>query len=135
MGWRGFAVAVFVGCLNPFVPGDLTAFEPPAAYVEWWQETAECAGVTPLPEMSRIEWYSTPPSVGATAFECEIERGCAGIWVRPHAIVLSEFYVENEDVVMHEMLHDLLGAGGHPEVFWDCCLMLGYGGVARRTCE
>ena len=50
-----------------------------------------------------------------------------GMWTSPHRIYLSEFARSDSAgdyfTVRHEILHDLLGAGGHPPVFRTCNLL------------
>ncbi len=82
--------------------------EAPAVYREWWGKTESCSGLSG--DFDRIEWLVVP----GYSFECSSGQ-CAGHWRRGHQIYIAEEWVMNEMVVRHEMLHDLLNGGGHPD--------------------
>lgn len=81
--------------------------DPPAVYREWWARTEECSGITG--DFDRIEWLMVP----GRSFACRSGQ-CVGHWHPDHQIYIAEEWVENEMVVRHEMLHDLMRGGGHP---------------------
>jgi hypothetical protein len=81
--------------------------EAPALYREWWAKTESCSGLRG--DFDRIEWQIVP----GYSFECNSGQ-CAGHWQRGHQIYLAEEWKMNEMVVRHEMLHDLMNGGGHP---------------------
>ncbi len=125
---RGLIALLLLACSNPVVPADLemSVWEPLPVYAVWWAEVEECAGIKA--PMDRVEWLTTPATLEYDAFECVWPTGCCGVWLEPHTFLLSEAYVENWDCVAHEMLHAIRGRGGHPDVFYRCELMVGYGG-------
>lgn len=82
--------------------------EPPPIYREWWAKTEACSGLTG--EFDRIEWLVVP----GYSFACSSGE-CAGHWRRGHLIYLAEEWKMSEMVVRHEMLHDLMNRGGHPD--------------------
>jgi hypothetical protein len=81
--------------------------EPPAVYREWWAKTQACSGLSG--EFERIQWQVVP----GRSFECKSGQ-CVGHWHPGHQIFIAEEWLHNEMVVRHEMLHDLLNGGGHP---------------------
>ena len=89
---------------------DIVGDEPmaaPAVYREWWAKTQACSGLSG--DFDRVEWMVVP----GESFECKSGR-CVGHWHPSHHIYIAEQYLHNEMVVRHEMLHDLLDGGGHP---------------------
>ncbi len=81
--------------------------EPPAVYREWWARTESCSGRSG--EFERVEWLVVP----GRSFRCSSGE-CAGHWEPGHRIYIAEEWMYNEMVVRHEILHDLLDRGGHP---------------------
>ena len=111
---------LLAACLYPFdVPIGTDRFTPPAAYRTAWQQVEECSGLQGAFE--RVRWFAVPESV----FRCW-EGNCAGFWIEPHDIYLSEFARSDSArgyfTVRHEILHDLIGRSGHPPVFATCGL-------------
>jgi hypothetical protein len=99
--------AVLVGC--GFDVAGEQPMAPPDIYRTWWAKTEACSGLTG--DFDRIEWEVVPGS----SFPCASGR-CAGHWQQSgHHIWLAGAYVDNEMVVRHEMLHDLIGHSGHPD--------------------
>jgi hypothetical protein len=82
--------------------------EPPAVYREWWDKTEACSGLSG--NFDRVEWLVVP----GYSFDCASGE-CAGHWQRGHQIYIAEDWLMNEMVVRHEILHDLLNVGGHPD--------------------
>jgi hypothetical protein len=110
------AVALWVaGCLaQPFEPHDARPLDAvPQVYSIWWQQMEDCARVTA--PLDQIEWYVVPGERLATP-----EGLRWGWWSPPHAIYIAEPYLEDEWLVEHEMLHDLLQTGAHPAAFETC---------------
>jgi hypothetical protein len=88
---------------------------PPAVYREWWAKTEACSGLSG--DYERVQWSVVP----GHSFPCRSGQ-CAGHWEPSHHIYLSADWTTNEMVVRHEMLHDLLNQGGHPDPpFGDPC--------------
>jgi hypothetical protein len=80
---------------------------PPSVYREWWARTQACSGLSG--DFDRVEWLVVP----GASFECKSGQ-CVGHWHPGHQIYIAEEWVDNEMVVRHEMLHDLMNGGGHP---------------------
>lgn len=96
-----------LGC-DRFAPEDAVAFTPPASYRTWWEKTEACSGVRG--SFDRVRWFLVP----GDGFACPGGR-CAGRWETNHTIYVAEGWRDHEMVVRHEMLHDLIGHGGHPD--------------------
>ena len=79
----------------------------PDVYRTWWAKTEACSGLTG--DFDRVQWEVVP----GASFTCSSGQ-CAGHWQSDHRIWIADQYVNNEMVVRHEMLHDLLGHSGHP---------------------
>jgi hypothetical protein len=105
--WPAIFAAVLLGGACGFdVEGD-QAFQPPAVYRTWWAKTEACSGLTG--DFDRVRWEKVP----GTSFTCSGNQ-CAGHWQSDHRIWIAEGHLENEMVVRHEMLHELVGRAGHP---------------------
>lgn len=118
------------GSTEPGFPRlELEPFSPLAQYETWWAETEECSGLEG--GFDRISFYrvSAPLEDGGTRFPCgeggESTR-CSGMWQAPHDIYLAPAMLRIEHLVKHEMLHDLIGAPGHPAAFHECSLLSPY---------
>ena len=90
--------------------------KPLAIYAEWWVATEQCSRMTG--QMERITWFTAD----------DISTGDVlgrGLWRPPHEIVIARGYEEDETIVRHEMLHDLLGGDPeHSEPSWRSCNLL-----------
>lgn len=101
-----------LGCTEPsLLPPTGEAFSPPAAYATWWQATEGCSGRTG--RFARLAWVRVP-SDAQGLFTWDGKR-VAGLWHAPHTIYLSDKLLDHEPLVRHEMLHDLLQRGSHPD--------------------
>lgn len=96
----------FVGGCGFDVAGEqpMTA---PDVYRVWWDKTEACSGLSG--DFDRVEWLVVP----GHGFTCSSGQ-CAGHWESDHRIFIAQDWAQNEMVVRHEMLHDLLGRPGHP---------------------
>lgn len=99
--------AALAGC-SSFTPTNDTPYTPPAEYRKWFDETQACSGLTG--DFDRIKWFV----VDGTEFDCPSGK-CVGRWNSDHDIFIASSWVDNELVVRHEMLHDLIGHPGHPD--------------------
>jgi hypothetical protein len=108
-GCRDF-VAVTV---PPELPAGAQPITPPADYGQWWSAVEQCAGR--IANMSRIQFFSLP---GRTSFMYQDGQYDGYWWNGVHWILLAGDKVQNGMIVRHEMLHDLLGRGDHPAVYF-----------------
>ena len=106
----GLLLGVFTaGCADMGPPSGVVAYVPPAIYASWWQLTERCSGR--IGDFAGVRWYFVP---GAASFNLE-GQSVAGAWYSAgNRIVIAADYVDDGDLVRHEMLHALLQAGGHP---------------------
>ena len=100
-------VGVLVLASCAFEPAGDRPIEPPAFYREWWAKTEACS--SRRADFDKVEWYAVP----GNGFDCPSGR-CAGRWDSSHKIYIAEDWANNELVVRHEILHELLGHPGHP---------------------
>jgi hypothetical protein len=105
--WCLWISVLLAGC-SPFEPANDRPLDPPAPYRQWWAKTEACSGLSG--NFERVQWFVVP----GYQFDCPTGE-CVGRWESEgHRIYLAEDWVENEMVVRHEMLHDLIGHPGHP---------------------
>lgn len=97
-----------------------TAFAPPTEYYAWWEEIRTCSGGTGSISDVRFLRAVEPTYVYGTQFPCGETELCNGLWEAPHDITLAPAHLDTPRLVKHEMLHDLLGVPGHPDVFEEC---------------
>jgi len=119
--WAALAVA---GCdafgpESPLPPGaqplDLSTGQLSADYQAWWSKTEACAGIQG--RFAEVQWFVVP---GVETFPTDMGEK-VGLWTRGRSgvrIVIAGLYVDNELVVSHEILHDLLGREGHPDEYF-----------------
>jgi len=105
---RALPIALLVGCTSSFAP-DSAPLTPPSAYLQWWQATKACSGLTG--DFSRLRFSV----IEGRDFECPSGR-CVGRWEPASTIILASSYAHSELVVRHEMLHALIGHSGHPDI-------------------
>ena len=111
----GAGPLLLAACLaHPFEPAGARPFSPPPPlYAVWWQRMETCAQITA--PLDRIEWYEMPGDQFATP-----DGPRWGWWGPPHEIYIATTHLSDEQLVEHEMLHDLLQTGAHPVVFQTC---------------
>lgn len=89
------------------------SFDPPPIYREWWSATEVCSGLRA--PFQRVVWYLADGVSG----DGLVARGR---WSSPHEIIIVAGYENDQTVVRHEMLHDLLtGDRPHAREEWDSC--------------
>jgi hypothetical protein len=108
------------GCA-PTVAADarfnVAPYAPPVRYRAWFAEAERCSGLH-RGRVEAITWLvtdSTPPLAGAPGW-VEIGR-----FLPPDTIRIARPYVGAPWTVMHEVLHYLIGHGGHPAVPFQTC--------------
>jgi hypothetical protein len=98
-------------CDAPWAVSMETSIVPPAVYRTWFAEVADCvAGEVDSREgrYERIEWYTA-----TDIYHEEATTHAVGLWVAPHKVVIRSDHLDRAFVVKHEIVHDLLGTGGH----------------------
>jgi hypothetical protein len=110
IGGAIIAATIALACDVPTVPLPTGAIEwtPPARFALWWQMTESCSGKQG--ELGAIRWYIVP---NATSMDVD-GKSVQGETIGTDRIVLVESYSLDGPLVRHEMLHALLGVGGHP---------------------
>ncbi len=107
--WVGLVLGALLGCAaEPSAPSGRERFEPPALYRTWFGDTEACSGLAG--EFERLRFYRVP----GNEFACPSGM-CVARWTDDHAIFVADAFLQNEMVVRHEMLHDLIGRQGHPD--------------------
>jgi len=112
--WRGvrrvLAAALWMMALSAcssFDPEGDTPFTPPPEYRVWWNKTMACSGLKA--DFDRVHWSV----VDGYSFPCKSGQ-CVGHWESSHHIWIAKDWLNDEMVVRHEMLHDLIDHAGHP---------------------
>lgn len=108
-------LAALAGCV-PFEPAGAVLFQPPAHYLDLWQQVESCSGLRG--NFGRIAWFTVE---GGAFPDPETGRPVLGHWAPKHIISLAGtvtggVYADADFIVKHEMLHDLIGHAGHPAV-------------------
>lgn len=104
------------------LPSGAVAFTPPPVYARWWALTSACAGRAA--DAGPVTWYVVPGAATVPTGGRDV-AGFASPQER--LVVLAGRYQEAGEVVRHEMLHLLLGAGARdapahpPAYFQDRC--------------
>jgi hypothetical protein len=97
----------------PELPAAAEPFAPSAAYAEWWAQIEECSGRTA--PFTRVNWFVVP-DVDYFVYQ---GREVIATWLEyRHQIIVSGAYIDDGMVVRHEMLHDLLNTGKHPQEYF-----------------
>ncbi len=91
----------------------------PEEYRIWYAEVAECMGIssTATPErFAQIRWYSA-----VDIYNSDENVRALGLWTAPHRITVRSDRLLDPVVVKHEIVHDLLADGEHPQPFFERC--------------
>src|SRR5262245_11247342 len=98
---------------RPQFPEDAVAMLPPGHYALWWEVAKACSGLTtPIPD---VAWYMVP---GVSQFSVGEERAAGLWWADSNRIVIAQAYLNEGQLVRHEMLHALGRFGGHPPLYF-----------------
>jgi len=89
------------------VPPDAVMTGPLQEYATWYRAMEICTGVSG--DFSLVRWFSVP---GERWWDPRWQQYAIGTWRAPHDIYIADAHLDNEFVVKHEMIHDLL-RGGH----------------------
>jgi hypothetical protein len=117
-------LAVLLTCSNPFEASEAVRYDPPQHYAVWWVEVQECSGVQSTHErFKELSWYRVEgPLVHKK------HGNVIGLYFKDEVYV-SVWWVNNEFLVKHEMLHAM--GKHHTDPVWEPC-NLRYEGQEKR---
>lgn len=102
------------GCRNPvdFVADGAVELTPPALYRELWQTVEACSGLTG--NFDSLRFYLAPNGMSLNG------ESVAGLWEQEgNKIFLEPPYRNDRRTIMHEEMHALLRAAGHPVQYFN----------------
>ena len=105
---------LLLGCDSPTELHELRepVPDPPTQYRTFWEDTEACSGLTG--DFEGVRWFWTSYFPG--------EPDTVGQWNSNREITLLFAHRGQRVVVMHEILHDLLGGdGAHVSPLWRSC--------------
>lgn len=83
---------------------------PPAIYRQWYSDVEKCSGLTG--DFDAIRWQHVYDlRDGQTMYRA--------YWYPRHTITLRDDFRFDEQVVKHEMMHDLIQSGEHPALYFE----------------
>jgi len=109
LGCACSVAAIAIACSEPMAPLPVgaIAWSPPARFALWWQMTESCSGRQG--DLRAIRWYVVPNATSIDVDGQQVHGETIG-----NRIVLADSHRLDGPLVRHEMLHALLGVGGHP---------------------
>lgn len=118
--------ALFLGCDSPMqVEEEQRMRRPPGEYRVWFSEVARCSGKGAEDtdaRFAKVRWFTAArirdPRI------VDRPQNIWAIWRSPHDIVIRSDKVGDEEVVKHEILHELERVAGHESVWFDRCTEL-----------
>ena len=120
------ATLALVACSTPTESFSLAVtqvrrFVPPEEYRSYWETVEACSSKSG--DFDLVSWYQA----NAIVIDGEV---VLGFWEAPHDITVVNTAKENDVVVRHEMLHDLLsGDPDHAHEAWSDCNLSNQGTV------
>lgn len=100
------AFLLLTGCdsiLGPEIPEGATPYDPLPAYAEWWGEVQHDAGITG--SLARVRFYEVQ---SGPWWSDRYNRIVHGIWLSDGRIYIAAGFTDHENLIKHEMLHELL---------------------------
>ena len=111
---RVVLLAFLLACAGIWEPSEVVPLTPPSEYRDYWAKMERCSGRTG--NFARVKWQVSFAG-DAYSFPCPAYTGgCVGYWSHDHTITLAPVSATVESVVEHEILHELLNSGQHPQV-------------------
>lgn len=110
---------VVAGCspTAPIPPPDSDPFDPPPAYERWHVQAEECFGSER--DFGDIRWRLVP---GVEGWESPNGHGYVrGEFYPPRTIYLAEREYFNQELVVHETGHYLIGDPNHRSGLFEVC--------------
>lgn len=115
LGSALFVALVSIACESPLSTPSGTPFTPPPEFRSMWRSVEACGGSTG--DFDSLEWYVTAGSAGARG-----DTAIAGsYWPDLHRIYISANFLNDQQLIRHEMLHALLGGEEHEPQFLNEC--------------
>lgn len=105
------------------LPPDAFQADPLAEYAEWYMEVEECTGVEG--DFDAVRWFEVPHE---RWWDPVWKQYAVGTWRSPHDIYLAEPRRDDEGIVKHEMVHDVLRGGQTHDARFEQC-----SGIAHRS--
>ena len=103
------------------LPPDAALTQPLSEYVQWYAETEVCTGETG--DFAEVRWYTVPHQ---RWWDPVWEQFAIGTWRAPHDIYLASPQRANEDLVKHEIVHELLRGGQADDPRFEACSGIGH---------
>jgi len=98
------------------LPPDAVPMEPGESYALWYAQAEACAGVDG--DFDAVRWFEVP---GERWWDPLRQQYAIATWRRPHDIYITTANLDDEYVVKHEVIHDLLRGGAtYDPRFGDC---------------
>lgn len=88
------------------VPPDAVRTEPLDVYWAWYAEVEACTGVEG--SFADVRWFEVPY---VQWWDPVWEQYTRGTWRAPHDIYIAGAHRDDEQLVKHEMVHDVLRGG------------------------
>jgi hypothetical protein len=96
-----FLLLSLLACSNPVIP---------ISYSQWYAELEVCSGLSG--NFTLIQWQQAKMiTVADSVF--------SGYWTPPHRITILSNLLDDEMLVKHEEMHDLLQRGDHPPEYFN----------------
>lgn len=98
------------------LPPEAVPTAPLSDYPTWYAEAEACTEVTG--DFTRVRWFSVP---GERWWDPTWQQYAIGTWRAPHDIYIAESHLDDEFVVKHEIVHDLLQGGATHDPRFERC--------------
>lgn len=103
---RWLWLLLLVACFDPTG----IYMQPPERYRELYHKVEACSGLQG--NFDLIQWQHVYDLR-------EGNRMYAGYWYPKHKITIRDDYLNNDLLIMHEEMHDLLQDGAHPDYYFN----------------
>lgn len=100
-------LVLLAACVSPTAPG----MDAPDVYRTWYSEVEACSGLRGDFDALMLR-TANAINVGGVEY--------SGYWTPPHTITirLEPAWLNDETLVKHEFMHDLLQSGAHPDAYF-----------------
>jgi len=98
------------------LPPNAVVTEPLQSYATWYAETEACTDRTG--DYESVHWFEVP---GERWWDALREQYAIATWRAPHDIYITTAHLDDEDVVKHEIVHDLLHGGAADDPLFNKC--------------